>query len=179
MDFEKWQEWKNFEKSKVNEILAEVGCSYLIKAPIPIKDIIESYVVDINFVTKIDYPFPEGVSALTTKDIEAGWLMIINEREKVERQRFSAAHELGHLVLFKNQPSKVFCSHDSRGWDEKLCDRFAGDILMPDTLIHELYKLNPSPYLEDVAKTFRVSRPVAEIQLKRLGMPFQIKEQAF
>jgi len=179
MDSQKWQEWKNFEKSKVNEILLEVSCSCPIKAPMPIKDIIESYVVDVNFISKTNYPFPEGISALTTKDIETGWLMIINEGETIERQRFSAAHELGHLTLFKNHPNKVFCSHDSRDWDEKLCDRFAGDILMPDTLILDLYKLNPSPFLEDVAKAFRVSRLVAKIQLERLDMSFQIKDQVF
>jgi Zn-dependent peptidase ImmA (M78 family) len=172
------EEWKNFEKFKVNEILTEIGSFRSIKAPIPIQYVIESYVADVNFVTKMDYPFPEGVSALTTKDMDIGWLIIINGREIIERQRFSAAHELGHLVLFKNQPSKVFCSDDN-GWNEKLCDRFAGDILMPDALIHELYKSNPSPYIEDVAKLFRVSKPVAEIQLKRLGVPFQRKEQAF
>jgi Zn-dependent peptidase ImmA (M78 family) len=110
--------------------------------------------------------------------MEIGWLMIINGRETPERQRFSAAHELGHLVLFKNQPNNVFCSSDS-SWNEKLCDLFAGYILMPEMLVRALYKSTSSPYLEDVAKTFRVSRLVAEIQLKRLSLPFQRKEEAF
>lgn len=172
-------EWKNFEKSKVNEILSEVSYLYPTKAPIPIKGVIESYMADVNFVISMDYSFPEGVSALTTKDMDIGWLIIINGRETIERQRFSAAHELGHLALFKNHPNKVFCSHHSNGWDEKLCDRFAGDILMPETLIRDLYTSNPFPYLEDIAKIFKVSRPVAEIQLKRLGLPFQWKTQLF
>jgi Zn-dependent peptidase ImmA (M78 family) len=172
-------EWLNFEKNKVSEILEEVSYSCPTRAPIPIKDIIESYIADVNIVSSISYNFPEGVSAVSTKDMELGWLIIINGRESVERQRFSAAHELAHIALFQNQPSKVFCSREDKGWDEKLCDRFAGDILMPEVLVLEQYKLNPFPYLEDIAKIFKVSKLVAEIQLKRMGMKFQKKELAF
>ena len=172
-------DWLNLEKSKVKEILEEVSYSCPTKVPIPIKDIIESYVVDVNFVTSMSYNFPEGVSAISTKDMDFGWLIIIDGRESTERQRFSAAHELAHIALFPNQPKMVFCSQENRGWNEKLCDRFAGDILMPEVLVLEQYKLNPFPYLEDIAKIFKVSRLVAEIQLKRMGMKFQKKELAF
>jgi Zn-dependent peptidase ImmA (M78 family) len=66
----------------------------------------------------------------------------------------------------------VFCSGESNNLEEKLCDRFAGDILMPESFVRKLYKTNTPHYLEDVAKLFKVSKQVAEIQLKRLGLPF-------
>lgn len=173
------EEWKNLEKNRVNEILSEVSYSCPIKAPMPIIDIIESYMGDVNFVTSMSYNFPEGVSAISTKDMNFGWLILINGRESTERQRFSAAHELAHIALFPNQPKMVFCSQENRGWNEKLCDRFAGDILMPEVLVLEQYKLNPFPYLEDIAKIFKVSKLVAEIQLSRMSMKFQRKQEAF
>jgi len=167
------EEWLNRSKHKVNEIFEEVRNYCSLKAPLPIKSMIETYMEDVNYVVSMDYEFPEGVSAFSQKDMDIGWLIVINGKEIVERQRFSAAHEFGHITLLTNQAKKVFCSKDSDSWDEKLCDRFAGDILMPEIMIRELYKSTPSPYLEDIAKIFKVSRPVAEIQLRRLQLPFK------
>ncbi len=173
-------EWQNYAKNKVDEILGEVKDSCSLRAPVPIREVIESYVGDVHMVVSMDSKlFPEGVSAFSTKDMNLGWIVVVNATETVDRQRFSAAHELAHIALFKNQASKVFCSLDSRDWYEKLCDQFAGDILMPEALVGEIYRSTPSPYLEDIAKAFRVSRPVAEIQLKRLRLPFIRKETRF
>ncbi len=166
-------EWQIKAKNKVDEIFSEVKDYCDIKAPIPIKDIIELYLGDVQCVVKsTDGLFPEGVSAFSTKDMNFGWIIVVNGRESPERQRFSAAHELGHIVLLTNQSKTVYCSRDGVGWDEDLCDRFAGDILMPEAMIREIYKTNPRPYVEDLAKLFKVSRTVAEIQLKRFGLPF-------
>jgi Zn-dependent peptidase ImmA (M78 family) len=172
-------EWINKSNYKINEILEDVGPYVSLKAPIPIEKIIESYVGDVDIIRKLDYNFPEGVSAFATKDMQNGWLIVVNGRETVERQRFSIAHELGHIVLLLNQAKKVYCSRDNKGWDEQLCDRFAGDILMPESMVREIYRLSPIPYLEDIAGYFKVSRPVAEIQLKRLGLGFASKFAAF
>ncbi len=168
-------EWQIKAKNKVNKILEDA--KDVIKAPIPIKEVIESYLVDVNFITHMDYDFPEGVSAFSTKDMVTGWLIVINGKETLERQRFSAAHELAHIVLFINSQKMVFCSTKGRGWDEDLCDQFAGDLLMPEEMVREWHKSTPTPYVEDIAKLFKVSRPVAEIQLKRLSLPFKSKSQ--
>src|ERR1019366_6918890 len=102
-----------------------------LKTPISIKEIIESYLGDVHYVVKINSElFPKGVSAFSTKDMNVGWIIAVDGRECTERQRFSAAHELAHIVLFPNPSKTVCCSKDGRGWDEDLCDRFAGDILM-------------------------------------------------
>jgi Zn-dependent peptidase ImmA (M78 family) len=165
--------WQNYAKSKVEEILQEIKDSSGLKVPIPISEIIESYLGDVHCVVRMDDDlFPEGVSAFSTKDMTVGWIIVVNGRETPERQRFSAAHELAHIVLFKTNPKTVFCSNDKKRWDERLCDQFAGDILMPENMVRGLYKLNVVPFVEDIAKSFKVSRQVAEIQLKRLGLSF-------
>jgi hypothetical protein len=171
------EQWQNFAKHKVDEILKDVGDICPIKAPILIKEVIELYLGDVHFVGRMGGgDFPKGVSAFSKKDMNLGWIIVLNEEETVERQRFSAAHELAHIVLFKNQSNKVFCSHDSCGPEEKLCDRFAGDILMPENMIRRMYETNPKPFIGDIAKSFKVSWPVAQIQLRRLGLPFKLND---
>lgn len=169
------EEWQTYSKNKAEEILREFSEYQRLKAPIPIDEIIESYVGDVQFITHEDYDFPPGVSAFAQKDIQLGWIVVVNGLECIERQRFSSAHELGHIVLIPNHVGKVFCSEDKESWHEKLCDRFAGHILMPEWLIERFYHLHPSHYVEDIAKYFKVSRPVAEIQLRILGLPFKRK----
>jgi Zn-dependent peptidase ImmA (M78 family) len=165
-------EWQNYCKSKADEILREFSEHNTLTIPVPIQEIIESYVGDVNFVTHEDLDFPEGVSAFAQKDILLGWLVVVNGKECVERQRFSSAHELGHMALIQNQSSRVFCSTDKGSWQEKLCDRFAGYLLMPEGFVRDFYRKHPSPRLEEVAKAFKVSLPVAEIQLNLLKLPF-------
>ncbi len=167
-------EWRNLAKYKVNEILKEVSSSYPLKAPVPINEVIESYLGDVQLVVSMDEIFPEGVSAFATKDMSFGWVIVVNGREPIARQRFSAAHELAHIAVLTHQGKREFCSHHSGDWIEKLCDRFAGDILMPDALVEDFYELNPEPYLSQVASHFKVSRQVAQIQLSRLGLPFRV-----
>ena len=114
------EEWLPREQNVVNEILSEAKDYGLYKAPIPIGEIIESYLGDVHCVVKMESKlFPEGVSAFSTKDMNIGWIIVINGRECTERQRFSAAHELAHIVLFKNHAKTVYCSHGGRGWDEE------------------------------------------------------------
>lgn len=168
-------EWNNVSRNKVDEILDEVKVSCDLKLPIPIREVAELYLGDVHLVVRMDSGFPVEVSAFSTKDMRFGWIIMVDGRETTERQRFSVAHELAHIVLFKNQTSTVCCSKDGRGWEEDLCDRFAGDILMPEAMVRDICRATPSPYIEDIAKMFKVSRPVAEIQLKRLNLRFKVR----
>lgn len=52
-------------------------------------------------------------------------VIVINENVKVERQRFTLAHELGHLVL----------ENISNINSESVCNRFASSFLMPDSIL--------------------------------------------
>ncbi len=170
--------WKILAKNKAQEVLDEVGDFLKIKAPVPIKEIIEHYVGDVHIVVRTDVNFPVGASAFAQKDMNLGWLIVVNGRECVERQRFSLAHELAHIVVPINPSERVYCTNGCNAWDEKLCDQFAGDILMPENMVREIYKSNPKPFIGDVAKTFKVSWPVAQIQLKKLGLPFRLNLKA-
>ena len=169
-------EYRNKAKSKAEEILAEYHDSHPLKSPIPIQDVIEEYLGDVQFVTTMDPIFLEGVSAFAKKDMEMGWVVAINDMECLERQRFSSAHELGHIVLIPpGQKETVYCSTDKSTWIERVCDLFAGHILMPENFVRAYCREYPSAFLEDIAKAFKVSRQVAEIQLRILGLSVRSK----
>lgn len=166
------EQWNNLSKHRAHKILKEVYGESL-KLPVMIKEVITSYLGDVEIQSRMDFPFKQGVSAFSTRDMDLGWLIVLNGNESIVRQRFSAAHELAHIVLVPNEPAIVYHSDDNNSWVEKLCDRFAGDILMPEQAVLNVYQYEPLPYVEYIAKLFKVSKQVAKIQLEHLGLPFE------
>lgn len=167
------EQWKNVSKYKANAILKEVYGESL-NLPVVIKEVITKYLGDAEVHSRTDFPFEKGVSAFSTRDMERGWFVVLNGNESIVRQRFSAAHELAHIVLVPNEPAIMYHSDDNDSWVERLCDRFAGDILMPEPAVRNVYQYEPFPFVEDIAKLFRVSRQVARIQLEHLDLPFRM-----
>ncbi len=70
----------------------------------------------------------DGMSGMVNNKFPA---VVINKNYNVERKRFTLLHELGHLLLnIEHFPDKE---------QEKICDRFAGAVLLPkDTLLKEV-----------------------------------------
>jgi Zn-dependent peptidase ImmA (M78 family) len=75
------------------------------------------------------------------KETESGYIAILNSTTNKSRQRFSLAHELGHLVLYNvtglteafghiSSPEK---QNGGASEVEDLCDLFAAELLMPLT----------------------------------------------
>jgi Zn-dependent peptidase ImmA (M78 family)/DNA-binding XRE family transcriptional regulator len=88
-------------------------------------------------------PIPNVIELLEEKEIKvieleaeekfdglAGWangifpIIVVNRQYSVERKRFTALHELGHLLL-------NFAPGIEKKTIEKLCHRFAGAVLLP------------------------------------------------
>lgn len=75
----------------------------------------------------------EGQSGYTLTKRDGSSVIIVNERECRERQRFSTCHEIGHIVLnlksdHRETPS---WSYSKRDENEIACDLFAAELLMP------------------------------------------------
>lgn len=72
---------------------------------------------------------PEGVSGMMAKVHRANGrdvpVIVVNKSHPGERQRFTLAHELGHLILAVGDGIDV----------EKVCHRFAGAFLIPRVLL--------------------------------------------
>lgn len=87
---------------------------------------------------------PDAIYGLSTWVDSKFPIMLLDMREdktSVERLRFTAAHELAHLLLSFPKGAKV----------EKMCNRFASYFLLPQkTLVQELGSCREALYLEEL-----------------------------
>jgi Zn-dependent peptidase ImmA (M78 family) len=88
----------------------------------------------------------------------------INSRSSTEEQYFTAAHELGHVILHPrvNTPflrRNTLCSIDRI---EKEANEFAVELLMPDDLINEYQSSNLSIY--EAAEAYGVPHELAHLK---------------
>lgn len=68
----------------------------------------------------------EGLSSMVNEEIP---VVVLNERINIERKRFTALHELGHLVL-------DFADHLTDEEVENMCHFFAGAVLVVDEALY-------------------------------------------
>ena len=75
----------------------------------------------------------EGESGYTLTKRDGTSTIVVNELERRERQRFSACHEIGHIVLelSSNHREIPSWSYAKRDENEIWCDMFAAELLMP------------------------------------------------
>lgn len=112
----------------------------------------------------------EGFFGLSVAEEDGGPAVIVNvwERLSVERWIFTAAHELGHLLLHLDAYD-VSRSEEDVG-QEKEADFFAGHFLMPDDLFEkELSEARGLPLVKLVFKLKRIFRVSWKTVLYRLS----------
>ena len=117
-------------------------------------------------VLKLD--FPRAVDGLTCfvhrTDDTAVPVIVYSTGKSIERQRFTLAHELGHLVM--DTPAGMP--------EEKICDRFASALLVPeDELIREVGRRRLDfgfGELVEIKKIFGVSAAALVIRMRDLGI---------
>lgn len=117
---------------------------------------------------------PQGVSGFTARDSEREvTISVVNTSDVPERQRFSLAHELGHVLL-----SDGVAAHRLDGRrtpDERRCDAFARHLLAPAEGVRRWMECLPvtEPGRRECAMAARhygVSLPVLLIQCRELGL---------
>jgi len=89
----------------------------------------------------------KGESGYTLTKRDGTSTIIVNELERRERQRFSACHEIGHIVLelSSNHKETPPWSYAKREDNEIACDMFAAELLMPyDQFKADVDKAEPS-----------------------------------
>ncbi|MDR2873048.1 MAG: ImmA/IrrE family metallo-endopeptidase [Xanthomonadaceae bacterium] len=107
----------------------------------------------------------EGMLARDPNDHEV-WGIAYNGKSRLERQRFTIAHELGHFILHRSQQQKFNCDKQSvhTGIEtlrdiEREADDFASNLLMPGDLLRSWVSSQRIDFrvLGDIAKRFQVS----------------------
>ena len=117
-------------------------------------------------VLKLD--FPRAVDGLTCfvhrTDDTAVPVVVFSSGKSIERQRFTLAHELGHMVM--DIPEGAL--------EERICDRFASAFLVPEQeLVREvgLRRLDFSfVELVEIKKIFGVSAAALVVRMRDLGI---------
>ena len=113
----------------------------------------------------LDVDSCEGMLVRNPKDV-AEWGIFYNGKASPERQRFTIAHELGHLILHRGQQQSFNCDKESvySGIDtirtiEREADDFASNLLMPGDLLRDWISNQRIDLrvLSALAKRFQVS----------------------
>lgn len=114
-----------------------------------------------------------NISGLFIRHPTAGPCALVNLSEDIYRQRFSAAHEMGHAVFdAENEVSVTYFQTNSKDLREVRANRFASCFLMPPSFLNKL----PSPSAwtdEDTthwANEMRVSCQALGIALMDAGL---------
>lgn len=117
---------------------------------------------------------PESVSGFSAYTEQWGGVIVINAKHPVERQYFTALHELTHLVCHRKdyQSGNVPGVRDPR---EKIANHVAGAILLSrETMERELrgYQQQwlPEPLLITIKRRYSVSMRTVLLRAKQLGM---------
>jgi Zn-dependent peptidase ImmA (M78 family) len=116
----------------------------------------------------------EKVSGVLVRDpsygTASGFVIFVDEDEPAVRQRFTAAHELGHFVLHKeavghkNEDNYLLRSDGMSNRQEAEANRFAAALLMPFDLVEDAMKSGITTP-KDLAKHFKVSEIAMSIRL--------------
>lgn len=105
-------------------------------------------------------------------------IITIDSEERRERQRFSAAHELGHWMHDRGQVAFACTTTQLvREWDaerdnpERRANRYAANLLMPSNMVKPLVRGLPGTFesVKRLACTFQTSLTAAAIKFVELG----------
>lgn len=111
----------------------------------------------------------DGFFGLSVCEKDGGPAVIVNVRERipVERRIFTAAHELGHLLL---HPDAYHVAHTGENEDEEReADLFAGHFIMPDKGFRkEWNEASGQHWVDRVFKVKRIFRVSYKVVLYRL-----------
>jgi IrrE N-terminal-like domain len=169
MNFSTSSEWNRLSNEEKRAVL-----SCQVAPPVNISQICALFRVDI-----LSSPLPNNISGeIRANPIGDGFTIKINRYESEARQRFTAAHELAHYFLHRDQiadggivDSVLYRSKLSTKLEAE-ANRLAKDILMPALLMHKHHNslpsgLTDSEIIERLCSDFKVSKVAMSI---RLGM---------
>ena len=143
--------------------------NYQHRAPVDVMAIAR----DLGISVWTSFDLPHGVSGKLFRDPrhggQSGYSIVVNSSDAPVRQRFTAAHEIAHFILHRDQfgselvDDAMYRSGLSNA-QEAQANRMAADILMPVPLMSELAK-NGICSSERLAHVLQVSNQAIKIRL--------------
>jgi Zn-dependent peptidase ImmA (M78 family) len=164
--------------TRAQEVLARLA---LKSPPTPVEKIAKALGAQVRFA-----PFDDELSGMIY--IKDGVPIIgVNSLHHPNRQRFTIAHELGHLELHramitsnvhvdKNFPALMRDLNSATGTEEIeiQANQFASELLMPSALIEQVlagkqFDIDDDGPIEELAKKFRVSKQALQYRIRNRG----------
>lgn len=152
----------------------------IIEAPVPVEEIANHLDALVRFC-----PFDDDLSGMIyIKGTQP--IIGVNSLHHSNRQRFTIAHEIGHLVLHRNQiqdqvhvdkrfPVLMRDSKSATGNQrmEMEANRFAAELLMPifllrPILVKNVFDIDDERPLEKLSRTFQVSKQALEYRIRNI-----------
>ena len=134
----------------------------------PVADIID-YLESVEAIDDAVLEMPDGLSGMTRRDPESGRVVVATStNDPPERQQFSLAHELGHILAddFTEDMTTVHTPSEA----ETRAHAFARHFLLPLAAASGMPNASSSEALiAQAVRYFRVSPQVAAIQLRAAG----------
>lgn len=160
-----------FDAVKVERIATQVR-DFLGVEDAPLGDVI-SLLEDKGFKVIVT-PLPKSVSGFSAYTEAWGAVIIVNVNHSVDRQYFTALHELAHLICHRKDYSnqEVREAKDPR---EKIANRMAGAVLISrETMERELRGYQhvwiPTSVLANLKQRYSMSMATVLIRARDLGM---------
>ncbi len=145
-------------EKQLNTLVEErVPSDLLERLPVPVDKIANCLGVKHILIRPLD------VSALLVPlENDRGFVIAINESDNLERQRFSIAHEVAHILLSTGCNDIKFRGLVAQAAEESICNELAAELLMP----RDKFKRLASSYLWSVTS------------INKLATQFQVSLQA-
>ena len=118
-------------------------------------------IIDNKYVNELKY----GERGLAI-NVNNKWYIIVDDSEPIPTQRFTVAHELGHILLGHFIIDKInYRTFGKRTEEEQIADMFAARLLAPACVLHEIGALTP----ERIKEVCNISITAATIRSERMA----------
>jgi len=152
----------------------------ILGVPVPVQQVAKFLGVEVRFV-----PLDDELSGMVFIKDETTFICV-NALHHPNRQRFSIAHELGHVVMHKeflegkvhvDKGIKVLMRNgiSSKGTvnEEIQANQFAAELLMPKDILIDILKdkfidIDDEGPIEDLARKFNVSKRAMEHRIRNI-----------
>ena len=150
------------------------------KIPVPVERLAHIAGAKLRFE-----PFEGRISGMVNRSPDGSTLIGVNSSHPETRQRFTIAHELGHMLLHKDEQFHVDESASIRFRDEESrlatkseeieANQFAAELLMPASFMADEIEglpkgIDPEDAIPILAERFQVSEQALTLRLSRLGL---------
>ena len=156
-----------------SETVFAIARTYMNTAPVDVFSLIKHCGIKLRFT-----PLPDELSGYIEALKGGGFAIGVNSFHPRSRQRFTAAHELGHYAYhldligegiddtraYRSEPGGKFFNRKIGAKQETEANRFASNLLMPQALIKKLEKKGVRS-IPDLAKRLDVSRQAMSIRM--------------